>query len=806
MTSFRRIAVACAIIALLLLSGSPLAQTIQRIPIPDGVFFNEPAADAFGLEAAWINPAELGRYRAGAFMVMADYFDGSFAKSWGWAATKNHFVSAYRKLDRPEGEYKEWIWAGGFELTSGVQLGLAYRYFSDGPDFYNNRHFWNLGIAGGYGPKWRYGVVFSNLNQGRVNGERTETEMRYSLAFKPYGPNFTIAADMALSTGMSVSDADLTYHASYTPIRGLYLYGGLDSDQNFMLGFRTNLIEYFVGARSRFSEGGDGRGTTAYVGVTDHRQPSITRQPQRRLSLAISGRPSENPVRPVFGRQPEAYATVLTTIYRAAKDPSISSMVLDLKRLRLGLAQAQELRSAIGFFREHGKRVTCYMQGANNISYFVAAGCDEILIPPVSRVNLVGLRAELSFYAGTLDKIGVEMELLRIGKYKSATEAYMRESSSEEYRVEINHLLDETYDQFVSAIAEGRKISSDSVMALIDQGPFTSEAALAAGLVDGLVYRDRLVGDYLKGLPQISFKRYLSDTLMNDSWQKRPKIAVVVAEGDVVDQLSGLPFGSDDKVTPGAMSRAFAAAVSDPEVKGIVLRVNSPGGEALAGEAIHRAAERAAEKKPLVVSMGNVSASAAFYFSTPAERLFASPGTVTGSIGIFGGKADLSGLYEKVALHKELYTRGRYAGMMTFSRAFTEEERAKYFSQLRAMYDHFVDLVADNRNLPVDSIEALSQGRVWSGRDARRVGLIDELGGLKEALDYAASELGLDDYEIIIHPERRPLFLFPGGSLFRSVASLFVGHDGGPEVLLSPLADGEGPIMMARLPFDVTIE
>ncbi|MDX9858845.1 MAG: S49 family peptidase [candidate division Zixibacteria bacterium] len=783
------------------------AQSIDRIPVPDGVFFHVPAADAFGVEAAWTNPAELARYRARAAMIMADYFDGKVARSWGWAVTGDHVTSAYRYLDRPDGIYKEWIWAAGFPVMSGIQAGVSYRYFSDGPGFYNNRHFWNIGVSGAYGPKVRWGALFSNLNRGRVDGDRTETEMRYSLALQPFGPKATLAADMLLSTGTSTSDADWIYHGTYTPIRGLYLYGSLDSHHNFMLGFRTNLVEYFAGARSRFTDEGDGRGTIAFVGLTNHRQTSIINQPKRRLALALSGEQPENPPRPVFGPQTEPFATLLTTIYRAAEDPSISAMILDLKRLRLGLAQAQELRSALHFFRDHGKPVTCYVQDANNIAYYVASVCDDILIPPVSRVNLVGLRAELTFYAGTLDKLGINVELLRIGDYKSGAEPFTRSSASPEYREQVDRLLDETYDQFVDGIARGRGLSPDSVRALIDQGPYTSEDALAAGLVDGLLYRDRLIGEYLTGQPQVSFKHYLRDTLLNDSWTPRPKIAVVVADGDVVDRLASMPFLAGEGVTPGAMAGALRQAAGDRSIKGIVFRVNSPGGEALAGESIHRAVDLAARQKPLVVSMANVSASAAYYFSMPAHRLFADEGSITGSIGIFGGKADLSGLYEKIALHKELYTRGQYAGMMTASRPFTDDERAKYFYQLQAFYNHFVDLVSDNRSLSRDSVDALGQGRVFSGRDALQAGLVDEIGGLKQALEYTASQLGLDDYDIVVYPERRPLFILPGGSLVRAAASILARGDTSPDKLWSStVSTDDGPTLLARLPFDVTIE
>ncbi|MBD3402316.1 signal peptide peptidase SppA [candidate division GN15 bacterium] len=780
----------------------------ERIPIPKGVFYHQPAADAFGLDAAWNNPAELARYKARSAQVMADYFDGSFGRSWGFAVGGERITTAYRYLDLPgQGIFKEWIWAGGFSLTANLQAGVSYRYFSDGPGIYNNRHFWNIGLAGRYGSTIRWAAVFSNLNRGHVAGERTETEMRYSLAWQPFGPKTTVAADMLLSTGTSVSNADWRYQVEYTPTTGLYLYGGLDSDDTFTVGFRTNLIQYFIGSRSRFTDDGDGRGTTAYAGVTEKRQPSVIPQPRRRLQLSISGRPSENPVRPVFGSNPTAYATMLMGVYRAADDVSVSEMVLDLKRLRLGFGQAQELTAAVRYFRDRGKTVTCYITDPNNIAYYVAASCDRIYIPPVSRVRLVGLRAELKYFAGTFEKIGVDIELLRIGEYKTAPERYTRKSSTEEHRAELNRILDEQYDMFVDGIARGRGFPADSVKQLIDQGPLTSVEALEAGLVDGLVYRDQLVGEYLDGMPQIGFKSYQSDTLMNDSWVRRPKLAVVVAEGDIAEQSRQTPFLPAGDVTPGLMSRALAQARSADDIEGIVLRVNSPGGEALAGEQIYHSATRTAEKKPMVVSMANVAASGGYHVSMAGHRLFANPATITGSIGIYGGKADLSGLFEKIDLTTELYTRGRFAGMLTYTRPFTDAEREKYMHLLRSFYSYFLEVVGENRDLTVDSVDVLGRGKVFTGREAVRHGLVDELGGLKESLDYTAESLGIDDYDIVIYPQKRPLFVLPGQSLFGAIASLFGGDDDTGEDIVDRLVPEDvGTLLLARMPYDLTIE
>lgn len=780
----------------------------KRIVIPDDLFYYQPAATTFGVNAAWNNPARLSRYGAAGFVVMADYVNGNYARSWGTAIYRDRLTTAFRHIDNPDGQdYDELVTALGMKAGPALNFGISYRYFREGPGLYNNRHFWNIGLSHqGAGP-FAMGALFSNLNRGKINGEQSATEQRYSLGYRPIGRKLTLAVDMFFSTQNKPSEADFVYHARYLPIRGLYLTASIDSDRNYQLGLRANLLKYFVGSESSFDRNGHGGHTTAYFGATNMRQPSLIGERRRNLTVRVTGRISENPPQPRFGRRSLPFITLITSLYRAADDESIASMRLDLSRLALGFGQAQELREALLYFKSRGKRIICHLSLPNNIGYLVASAADTILIPPVSQLRLVGLRAELTFWAGTLDKLGINMELLRVGEYKSGPETYTRQSATPENRAQLDRLLDDLYDQFVETIASGRQLSADSVRRIIDNGPFTSTEAVQYGLVDGLSYRDKVGSDYFAGLPEVSFRRYQADTLINDDWRPRPLIAIVVAEGEITGNGGGSdPFGRQTGVRPAAMARAFERAHRNPNVKALVFRVNSPGGWAMAGEQIHRSAYKASEAKPMVVSMGNVAASGGYYIAMPSERIFVNPATITGSIGIYGGKADFSGLYDKLAVGKELFTRGRYAGMLTNIRPFTDDERQKYQDHLQEFYSHFVNLVADSRKLPVDSIDQLSRGQVWTGREALENGLADAPGGLKQALDYAAAELGLDDYDIVIYPQNRPWFIMPGQSLFRSVLSILTGNENSLESGVPSVPTSEEESIMARMPYDLTIE
>jgi len=779
----------------------------ERIPMPEGVFFYKSASNVFGFESCWINPAGLGGFTGSGMILMADYFDGDIAKSWGALVDGEQSAVGYRRIDNPNGtDFQETVLASGLGMGK-INVGGSYRYFKEGPGIYDNRHFWNIGLQMQGDYKLSGAVVFSNLNRGRVNGKRSEMEHRYSVSYRPLDMDLTISADMLRTSSVNIGDAHMIYNVSVSLYPGLTVSGLLDSDENFNIGVRANLTQYFVGNESRFDHQGDGRGTTVYAGATDLKQKSLIPWQARRLKIDVPEVLAENPPKPVFGKKSRSFYSLVGNIYRAADDPSIEEIVIKLRQPSIGFARAQELRDALKFFKNSGKTVICHLSMPNNLGYYIAAVSDSILIPPVSQLNLVGLKAELTFYAGTLDKLGVEVDMVKIGSYKSAAETLTRTESSTANKEQVNRLLDDIYGQFVVGIAEGRAISADSVKNIIDNGPYTSVQAMELGLVDGLSYADEMKKSFLSSLPEISLHKYEKDTLINDGWPAKPKIAVVTAEGEINFSSGGImPWQRGESATPSSLENAFKTAEKDKSVKAIVFRVNSPGGLALASDEILHSAEKASRQKPLIVSMGNLAASGGYFISMAADKLYADAGTITGSIGIFGGKVSLQKLYEKIEMGKELYTRGKFAGMASDIRPFTDEEREKQIEHLSAFYGHFKESVSENRKMKVDSIESLAQGQVWTGKEAVANGLIDEVGGLKQALDYTAGQLNLKDYRIVFYPEKRPLFLWPNNSLISAVASIvgFGRENASVESSVSEALMGDG--LFTRMLFDISIE
>ncbi len=797
------------LIALVLIVPGCLAQEIaDRLLIPDGIFYYRPAATVSGAEATWVNPAALHRYPNGIVQVMGDFADGSTLESYGVAITGDRVGLAYRYVDLPATEsIREFVFAGGSGFGPQIAVGGSYRWFRNGPPELRRQHLWNAALLAPIGQTFQFASVFSNLNRADRAGDETEVEMRYSLGYRPLrGQQLTLAADMFLSTGNKLSEADFVYYAEANPSRGIYLNGTVDNDGNWQAGVRVNLLRYFVGGQSQFADG-DHRRTTAYVGFSALRQPSVIPESPQRI-LARFGGFGENPTRYLFGPRPVGYLRNLITLDRAVHDPGVSEVLLVISSTP-GVAQAQELRRAISDARSHGKHVTVYLKRANDLTYYVAAAANRIIMPPVSRLDLNGLAVDLTYYAGVLAKVGVSLDLVRIAEYKTAPERYTRTGPTPEASAQMNRLLDNWFDMLTDGIASGRSLSPDSVRALIDIGPFTSIDAVSVGLIDTLMYADVLTrGGYHSGGGFVSLSRYRADTLVNTSWRFRPRLAVVVAEGEIAQGASQPLFGPRGQVSPGLMARGFGQAEGDPYARGIIFRINSPGGGAFAGEGIHRTVDRSGSRRPLTVSIGNTAASGGMYIATPAATWISSSGSSTGSIGIYGGKADFSGLYEKLDVGTALYTRGRLSAMMSTARPFTDEEREKYRDQLRAFYDHFVDLVATSRDLSVDSIDAIGRGQVWTGREALAIGLVDDTTGWQGAVAAAAESAGLTgrDFDIAVYPTKRSLLPLPAFSILDVATGWLRGSSQEAPVPADPLTrflDSDGELMLMRMPFDI---
>jgi len=506
--------------------------------------------------------------------------------------------------------------------------------------------------------------------------------------------------------------------------------------------------------------------------LTSYSRPTVAQKSV--LLLNVSGSlpdytPDDAVARAVGFAQPQSFTSLLTQLRKAKVDNRISAVFLDINFPGIGWGRAEELRDAIADFRSSGKPAYAYMEIGTNKEYFIATAADKIYVPPSGDLFVTGLAAEAMFFKGSLDKLGVEAEVIQVGpKYKNAPDQYTKKEMGEGQREVINALLDEYYLRLTEAIAETRKKGVDDVKAIIDGAPYNARQAQELGLIDGALYREQVYdaikteigygeGEGLRTVRASQYRDIPSDSLGLNNGEK---VAVIFASGPInVGRSNDGPFG-DSTVGSDTVVQAVNDAAADSTVKAIILRVDSPGGSALASDLMWFALENAKAKKPVVVSMGDVAASGGYYIATNAHKIVAQPTTVTGSIGVFMGKPIIKGMYDWLGITNEYILRGKNAGVFRVTEKWTPEERARMEAQTNGIYfDNFLPKVSSGRNLSMERANELGQGRVWTGTQAKENGLIDEFGGLERAIQVAKelAQLPADkDVRRVVFPAPRP--------------------------------------------------
>jgi len=457
----------------------------------------------------------------------------------------------------------------------------------------------------------------------------------------------------------------------------------------------------------------------------------------------------------LLGETQTPFAGLLSTFAILERDDRVATVVLHVKQLEIGWAKAQEIRAAIERLNAAGRKTLVFLEVASfspNLEYFVATAADEIHVPPGTALPMVGLAAEYFYLGGLLEKLGIEVEVSKVGRFKSGAERIASEGMSAPARLQANALLDSTFEFFVAGIAAGRRLAVAEVVGIIDSGPVSIDALQAAGLIDGVTpLADLTQGP---GAPVVSYKEYQRVPASAVGFEPVAEFALIYGTGTVVSgsgtvSRSGAPVFSSETV-----GRALRDAAEDPRFQAIVLRIDSPGGSALASEMIWESLQRAREAgKPIVASFSDVAASGAYYVAAGADAIVASPLTLTGSIGVFALRPVLGQFLEDVGISVEALTRGRHADFYLSSdppSAGTEERMQVLVDQI---YELFVERVSTGRDMSIEQVEEVAQGRVWTAAQAREVGLVDELGGLREAVSVARARLELaEDADIALVP------------------------------------------------------
>jgi len=468
------------------------------------------------------------------------------------------------------------------------------------------------------------------------------------------------------------------------------------------------------------------------------------------LALRVAGTlpdyTPDDPFKRFFGG-PEQSLTGLVMQFKKAKvDKRIKAILLDVDMSGVGWAKAEELRDAIADFRTSGKPVYAYIEFGLNKEYYIATACDKIVVPPPGELFITGLAADVMFFRGSLDKLGIYPDIFQIGKYKSVGDMFTQKKMTDAHREYVNSLLDDLFNRYIAGIAKARHKSPEDVRKLIDDAPYNAAKAKEAGLIDEAVYHDELEREVKASLGYkdsdqvvpVRASDYRDVSPESLGLNKGEKVAVIYATGDIGSGRSENSPSGGQSIGSDTLAKALTDAAADKSIKAIVVRVDSPGGSGLASDIIWHAVDAANQKKPVVVSMSDVAASGGYYISASASKILAQPSSITGSIGVVAGKPVLRGLYDWLGISNEYVLRGKEAGMFRETEKFSDDERAKFEDWIKTTYyNDFVPKVAKGRHKDPKDVDAVGQGRVWTGAQAKDRGLVDEFGGLDRAIEVA---------------------------------------------------------------------
>ncbi|TNE92018.1 MAG: signal peptide peptidase SppA [Deltaproteobacteria bacterium] len=710
-----------------------------------------------GPGALWVNPANIAYdadRRVGIYVHQA-LEDGprSIAATAGIGSLG---IGAHSFTD----EFGDSRWtldyASGIELPERLAIGWRIAWHVGAPD--GNYVAYDGGAGWRPFPWFGLGVAFHNM--GSPHGT-TQARSTMGLALRPFGEALTLGFDFARQYDAASDDIDhVALTARFRPIEGLYLRGGIANPIDGL-----DNVEYSLGIEVFFNGVGGGVSTdtawagdgvsalTAFVG-TDEPGETLVRS-GRRVAAAPVGNHPYQPAQPLFLEPERSWLETLELLRQVEDDPTMRGAVITLGSGGMSFARYQELRARLVTMREAGKAVLVYLQGApGNGAYYVASAATRVVIHPAAELRLIGLSAEMTYLGGTMDLLGVQPQFVRRSEYKAAVEQYTAHEASAASLEQMEALLDDNFEVLVREISGSRGVSEEVVREWIDGGPWPAAEAKELGLVDGVLYPDMLEAelDRMHGGP-VRIQPVDRLAQPHSPWEEASRIAVIYVDGVITGGPSS-PGGLLGARTAGSATlvRQLLEAADDPTVRAVVLRVDSPGGSAYASDEIWRATQLVRrEGKPVVVSMGGVAASGGYYVSAGADLILAEPTTITGSIGVYSGKFAVEGLADKLGVQTTSIRRGRNANLESMFTPWDGVQAARMEALVESTYDQFKSRVEEGRRMTPEQVEAVAKGRVWSGTRAAEVGLVDELGGLQDAVLAARRLAGI--------PERRKIAL-----------------------------------------------
>ncbi|MCK5131254.1 MAG: signal peptide peptidase SppA [Candidatus Sabulitectum sp.] len=612
------------------------------------------------------------------------------------------------------------------------------------------------------------------------------------IALRPLGDEtITLTGDYRFESG--IIDSRWATGVEVRAIDGLTFRGSCGENDMFSAGIQFDFGKAGITAGSDISDGNYLGATTELI-LNEYPQPGIIQPLPDFLSYSAANG-DELPSKSFLGPRVPSFTTEMAALARGTHDSDVKGLLVDFSDYSLSAAQAEELREIMIDYRATGKPVFAYMEYAGNGSYYTATAARAICMHKAGQISISGFSGYTFFVRGFLDKIGIYPDLMHIGAFKSASDM-LTEYDISEAQIEATTALLETYKtELIRGISEGRGLEPAQMSILFSQSPFAGESMVRMGLADTLLYRDQFeefveneLGHSVKTMSPVFYSNLPA---VSSNWGFDPRVAVVVADGNITgghsgSSLLGRTMGSETVI------EMLERAANTEGVRAIVLRINSGGGEAMASDDMHHAVENIREQMPVVVSMGSVAASGGYYMACGADAIFADKMTVTGSIGIISGKFVFGDLLDMVGINVEKVEIRPSGNAGNPFEPYTEEQYEHRFDAMREGYNLFVTTVAKGREMTFDEVDAIAQGRVWSGIDALEIGLIDYTGGVVDAIAHAAMLADMDNRnpEIVIFPRLSGLgtiSLLPGLSVFEAAK----------EISEHPFINSEGPLYLA---------
>lgn len=503
---------------------------------------------------------------------------------------------------------------------------------------------------------------------------------------------------------------------------------------------------------------------------------------------------------------------ILAGIEKASTDTNIKGIYLDVSLLSAGYASIEEIRNALIEFKKTGKFIIAYSEVYTQGAYYLASIADKVYLNPEGMIDFRGLSTEISFFKKALDKLEIDVQVIKVGTYKSAVEPFILEKMSDPNRKQVESFLGSMYDHMIEQVALGRKLPKDSVQAISYNAKLRNASdAVSYKMADALRYKDEIIEELKKltgiekddDLNSITLEKYVPTEEEKKSASKN-KIALVYAAGEIMGGE-----GNDETIGSERLSRALRQARTDKDVKAVVLRINSPGGSSLASDVIWREVQLTKKVKPVIVSMGDMAASGGYYIACAADSIFAQPNTVTGSIGVFGLIPNLQRFFNnKIGITFDGVKTGLYTTTGNITRPLTDAEKAIIQNEVNHIYQSFIDKVAHGRQKSTAYIDSIGQGRIWSGRDALKNGLVDRLGNIHDAINAAARKAKLDDYQTVDYPKLKDpllsLFNHPVDKLKSYLLRAELGENYSYYQAAKSAINSTG--IQSKLPYSITVK